>query len=172
MVDSAARFLANDAIFLLVAMVLVFGLIQLRDDWRRGTQIGLAAILAALIGGGILLAVSSTVHESRPFVHDSDTVLLIHHAANNGFPSDHATLSAVVAVVAALAWPRWSAAFLVFAVILGLSRVFVGVHYPGDVLAGWAIGAFAAIVAWFAVAHAPRALPGLRDRSRRAETVQ
>lgn len=152
-------------------MAAVFGLLQLRRDWRRGVRVAIAAGFAAALGGVILLAAGSAVTEARPFVHDSDTTLLIHHAADNGFPSDHATLAAVIAVIAALAWPKWSIPFLAFAFVLGLSRVFVGVHYPGDVLAGWAIGAFAAIVGWFVVANAPRALPGFRDRFRRAETV-
>lgn len=169
--DSAARFFANDAIYVLAAIAVAFGLLQLRSDWRRAVQIGLAAGLAAALGGAILLAAGGAVTEARPFVHDPDTVLLIHHAADNSFPSDHATLAAVIAVTAAFAWPKWGIGFLALAFVIGFSRVYVGVHYPGDVLVGWAIGSFAAIVAWLVVANAARALPAFRDRFRHAETA-
>ncbi len=75
------------------------------------------------------------------------------HGADNSFPSDHATLAGVIAVVAALAWPRWAVVFLPLGVVVGLARVLGGVHYPGDVAAGWAIGGGAAAAAWWAVTY-------------------
>jgi glycosyltransferase 2 family protein len=65
-----------------------------------------------------------------------------------GFPSGHAAVAAalVCAVLPYLAW-RWRWALLVFPVIVGFARVYVGAHLPLDVLGGWALGVAAACMA-------------------------
>ncbi|WP_407560160.1 phosphatase PAP2 family protein [Streptomyces sp. 184] len=57
------------------------------------------------------------------------------------FPSNHATIAGAAAVALAVAWPRITAWVLPFGVLLAVSRVFVGVHYPLDAAAGLALGA-------------------------------
>jgi membrane-associated phospholipid phosphatase len=62
------------------------------------------------------------------------------------FPSDHATATGAVGVGLVLAGIRYGSSALglitsCLAVLLAISRVYVGVHYPGDVLAGLALGA-------------------------------
>jgi len=111
-----------------------------------------------------VLASGLFVVEARPFAHDSDTVLLVKHGLDNSFPSDHATVAAAAAVVAALAWRRWAAVFLLGAVLVGLARVYAGVHYPGDVAGGWLIGGAMALVAWVVTGQA-----AVLNRSRRAK---
>jgi undecaprenyl-diphosphatase len=86
-------------------------------------------------------------------VGDTDTRLLISHARDNSFPSDHTAVAAAAAMVAALAWPRWGWMAVVGAVLIGLARVFVGVHFPGDVAAGLAIGGVAAVAGWAAASR-------------------
>lgn len=147
-VDKAAELTAAYGLFVLAAVAGIFGLQLLRQDFRRGLLVGAAALLAAGIAGLGILAAGSAVSEDRPFVHDSDTTLLIDHGADNSFPSDHSAAAAVVAAVAALAWRRRWALFVTLAAAVGLARVYAGVHYPGDVAAGWMIGALSGLISW------------------------
>jgi membrane-associated phospholipid phosphatase len=78
-------------------------------------------------------------------------VKLISHSADASFPSDHCLVAGAVAMVTLLAW-RWLGIIAVaLALLIAWGRVFVGVHYPGDVLAGLAIGAICACIAWVVV---------------------
>src|SRR5205085_9940078 len=80
------------------------------------------------------------------------------HVMTSSFPSGHSLLSAVVyltlgSLLARLVGPpRLKLYFLGVAVLLsflvGLSRVYLGVHYPTDVLAGWAAGLTWAVLCW------------------------
>ena len=149
--DQLAVFLANDGIFVLGACILALGLFELRRDRRRAFEVAAAGALALAIALAVVMVSGLFVNEARPFVHDHDTVLLMQHAADNSFPSDHATVAFAGAVVAALAWPRWGVACIAAAVVIGLARVFAGVHFPGDIAAGAAIGTLAAIAAWAVV---------------------
>jgi undecaprenyl-diphosphatase len=86
------------------------------------------------------------VDRPRPFVSDPSGVhLFSHHAADAGFPSDHATASFAIAVALLLRSRRLGLPVLALAFVLSVGRVAVGVHYPSDVLAGAALGAATAI---------------------------
>jgi len=97
--------------------------------------------MVSVIAGLCLAALVAQLYsDARPFVSRTDTRLLVSHAADNGFPSDHATVS--FAVAGTLIWWRpWLGILAIFlASLIGFARVFVGVHWPSDVAAGAAIG--------------------------------
>lgn len=112
--------------------------------WRRRWQeAGFAAV--ALAGSGLLnMALKRLFSRARPDVWPS-----IAPEPTWSFPSGHAmgsmALLAVLLVLLGTGWRRrtvWAAG-AVFVVLVGASRIYLGVHYPSDVLAGWA-----AAVAW------------------------
>ena len=96
----------------------------------------LGAMMALVLGAGL----GRLYSESRPFVTDPSTRLLIGHAADNGMPSDHAL--AAFALAGALLWWRrvlgWVA--IAGATLIGVARVYVGVHWPSEVLVGALVG--------------------------------
>ncbi len=66
--------------------------------------------------------------------------LLTHCGSWYGFPSSHAANSAAVATVLSGFFRRGRWPLAILAITIGFSRIYVGVHYPSDVLVGWGIG--------------------------------
>ena len=111
---------------------------------RRAALAGLAAMVVGLASSEVL---KSIVMQPRPFVSLSAVRLLVSPPGSYSFPSVNATYAFAAFSGASLMirhllgrLPVWSWGFLALAVIVSYSRVYVGVHYPGDVLSGAIIG--------------------------------
>ena len=96
----------------------------------------------------------------RPSSRYAEPRPLVHAPTDGSFPSGHAATSFAAATVLTYAWPRWWPAFLLLALGIGFSRVYVGVHYPLDVVGGAVLGIL--------VATALRWLVGALQSSRAA----
>ncbi|MEY2513077.1 MAG: hypothetical protein QOJ89_435 [bacterium] len=119
---------------------------------RRGA---VAAGLGAAVALACAQVLARVVDRPRPFVADPSGVhLFAAHAADPGFPSDHATAAFAIAVALLLRDRRCGAAVLVLASALAVGRVAIGVHYPSDVLAGAALGAAVALLLHIPAARA------------------
>ncbi len=93
-------------------------------------------VLADLAASGLKLATD----RRRPEDTLEGIDVLVTTPSTASFPSGHAATSFAAAVVLALALPALAPAFFVVAALVGLSRLYVGVHFPLDVLAGAALG--------------------------------
>lgn len=119
-----------------LAVFVVPILVVLLARGRRGD-----ALFAALAFGGataLSIFVKVLFRRSRPALW-----LSLAPETDYGFPSGHAMASlAIAAILVVILWPtrwRWPALVLgaLFTLLVGLSRVYLGVHYPSDVLAAW-----------------------------------
>lgn len=132
--------------------VVLFAVLLLASWWRARSEgptavaRSLWAPVATLVAVAVNQPIVHHVAERRPFVAHPHALLLVSHAADPGFPSDHATMAGAVAVGVLLTRPRWGAGALLLAVLLCVDRVYVGVHYPLDVLAGLVLGGVVAAV--------------------------
>ncbi len=139
--DKLGIFLAAYAFVLFVLPFIALWFWPAPAQLRRLRQRHLVNATVATVGA--LLAahlIGLVFFRPRPFMVHSVTELVA-HASDTSFPSDHATF--VFAVVVGL-WPvlgtsRWL--WLALAAAIGVARVFVGVHYPSDVLGGAVVGA-------------------------------
>jgi undecaprenyl-diphosphatase len=140
----ASVFCASVLIFVLggVAGVVVY---RLPRAIRRATliQIVAAVCIAYVVSQGI----GAVAFRQRPFVRDAGVHPLITiSAALKSFPSDHTTIAfAIVGALFVRLHRRARIGFCLAAALVGIGRVFAGVHYPTDVLGG---AVLAALVAW------------------------
>lgn len=144
--DAAQAFNAS-AIFVLVALA---GAVWFFGRPGGPTRPKLAAVSAAAAGGLALLINLVLGHiwfHARPFVtHPRQTLLLVHHAADNSFPSDHASLAFGIAFAVLVFYRRFGLVLFLGAACIGADRIFIGVHYPLDVLTSLFVGLGAASV--------------------------
>lgn len=131
-------------LFIALAVVLVC----FRATRRAGVSAGAGMLLGLLVTN---LTIKPLVSRPRPWLVLEDFVTLATSADPNSFPSGHSCAAFAFAVAVALTAPRrWmKAAALAAAALMALSRLYVGVHFPSDVLAGSAIGAMCGLLgAW------------------------
>ena len=124
---------------IVVGLVLRLGAIQI---------VGLTFLTGAAVfaADSACFGIKDLVDRTRPFVaHPQIDPLYVVHSSS--FPAGHAATAFAGATVLSCVAPRAAPAFLLLAAAIGFSRVYVGVHYPGDVLAGAAIGAALAGIA-------------------------
>ena len=107
---------------------------------------------AVWAGAGALLAlainqpIGSAIDRARPYAVIPAMHLLVDKTADFSFPSDHATIAGAVAAGLFLVSRRLGLIAFVAAVAMALARVYVGAHYPGDVVAGLLLGATVTLV--------------------------
>jgi len=101
---------------------------------------------AALVALGIGQLIGGAIDRARPYEAMTGVHLLVDKTTDFLFPSDHATAAGAVAFGLLLTNRRWGIIAGVLAVVMAFTRVYVGAHYPADVLAGLAIGGTVAAI--------------------------
>jgi undecaprenyl-diphosphatase len=153
LLDAIFKGLANDY-FLLISfcLVLVFWWFGTRDKVRRESM--QRSILIALIGIGFSNALVGIINQFffriRPFnvLPEGSVNLLFYRPTDSSFPSNFASVLFAIAVAVFINNRKKGAILLAIAALGGLSRVYVGVHYPLDIVGGAAVGTVATLLAY------------------------
>jgi undecaprenyl-diphosphatase len=118
-----------------VAIALVLAVL-----WRR-PPVFLTVVVADALADGLAELGKAIVHRHRPFEHQLGPA-----TSSWSFPSGHAATSFACATVLSAFAPRWRVPFFLLATLIALSRLYNGVHYPTDVVAGALLGVLIALL--------------------------
>jgi undecaprenyl-diphosphatase len=122
--------------------------------WLGGATRGRALIIFLPVFIYLTLLVNFIIkvilQRQRPLNDDPSLRPLVGVPSSKSFPSSHAAMSFVAAIVLTFFYPQLFVLFFGLASLISWSRVYVGVHYPSDVLAGTVVGlAAGALALWF-----------------------
>ncbi|QXJ19807.1 phosphatase PAP2 family protein [Actinomadura graeca] len=148
--------IGTDAGLLLFAVLFAAGWWRARGGDARAMGLALSAP-AAMVAAYLVSEVSkSRIQEERPCraVAGAMNIVACPSPGDWSFPSNHATIAAGSAAAIVVAWRALAPLVLPLAALMAFSRVFVGVHYPHDVAAGFAVGAVVAPVVALVLARA------------------
>jgi undecaprenyl-diphosphatase len=139
----AATFLAQWPILAVPAALVLMWVFGLHQERRGAVAAALTGFLALAIAG----VLSGLIVTPRPFM-DGPATNFLNHPADSSFPSDHCTLLFGLAFAflarAPARYPRLWIVFLGLALAVGWSRVFLGAHYPLDIVGAALVAALAA----------------------------
>ncbi len=132
-----------------LVLALVVSGFSLRRPWLPA-RVAVTILIAEMSSGLLKLWIG----RDRPAVATPDPEPIVHLPATASFPSGHSTVAFACATALTLAVPRLALPFYALAALIAFSRVYVGVHYPGDIVAGALLGVIVGLV----VARAGRVL--------------
>ncbi len=136
-------------------------IVWLRLDKKHRFEMGVLLVLSA-ISTAALVKLATTLHQDpRPFIRDGVQPYFA-SSTDNGFPSDHATLSALLAFVMLRYSRKLGIGLIVLALLIGSARVIAGVHHTQDIIGGFAIAAIGVGLGMFCL----RVLPATIFRSK------
>lgn len=135
--------------------------------WRGRKNALRVLVVAALAAGSAdfvaFHVIKPWVKRPRPEYTVAAVDVRVPNGGRYGFPSNHASNSAAAAAVLSAAYPGGTLLFAALALLVGYSRIYVGAHYPADVLAGLLLGAGIGW-AWAALLLGPKAASSRKRR--------
>ncbi|ASI78134.1 undecaprenyl-diphosphatase [Bacillus cereus group sp. Bc002] len=147
-------FLNPAIVFLAEYMVYIFALIILAY-WFTGSRKSRMMVIQAMVAfviAEVIGKIAGKFHLNyQPFAVLPDVNKLVDHAVDNSFPSDHTILFFSICFSFWLVRKKTGWLWLILALCIAISRIWVGVHYPFDVAVGALIGCISAVISYWLV---------------------
>ncbi|MEA3344373.1 MAG: phosphatase PAP2 family protein [Patescibacteria group bacterium] len=139
--DNVFVFFAEYFQYIVIAFLFVFLFIKFQKYW----EMVVLTIISAMFSRFIVVEIIRWFWQrSRPFVDNNVNLLITHNQAS--FPSGHASFFFAIATIVYLYNKRIGILFIASAFLISLSRVFCGIHWPSDILAGAVVGIFSGLL--------------------------
>lgn len=150
--DSAFIVLTNSAAALafgIPGILLIYGLFRKNKlQWRNAMTVIIAVAIAAIVANIIKFSLDAPrPYEIYPFIEKLSS------GGSPSFPSGHTTDAFAFAVAAGLVYSKWYILLpgLIWATLVGISRMWLGVHFPSDVIAGAVLGTLCAMLYYWLI---------------------
>lgn len=136
-------------------LILVFSQKGIRKRYYAFAE----GVLAVILARGIITPLAHFfVHEQRPFSFYGITPLV--HGVGWSFPSGHMAVFFALAMAIWFVNRKWSAWYFILAAAMGVARIYVGVHWPLDIIVGAIVGIVSALLVRWVLRGSRRALKG------------
>ncbi|WP_405881332.1 phosphatase PAP2 family protein [Streptomyces sp. NBC_01136] len=148
--DRGMEFVGEYGLLLATVLLVLWCWWTVRRRGEENAASSVAALVWAPLAAGIAVLVNvpirGFVERPRPFVDHQGLDVLVSGKSDFSFVSDHATLTMAMAVGLFVADRRFGLAGIGIALLEGFCRVYMGVHYPTDVIGGFALGTAVALL--------------------------
>ncbi|NUO41873.1 MAG: phosphatase PAP2 family protein [Streptomyces sp.] len=148
--DRVMEFVGEYGILLATVLLVLWCWLSVRRRGGEDAAPSVAALLWAPLAAGVAVLINvpirGFVERPRPFVDHDGLEVLVSGKTDYSFVSDHATITMALAVGLFVANRKFGVAGILLALLEGFCRVYMGVHYPTDVLGGLALGTAVALL--------------------------
>jgi undecaprenyl-diphosphatase len=148
--DRAVEFVGEYGLLLAMVLLVLWCWWTVRRRGGQDAASSVAALIWAPLAAGLAVLVNvpirGFVERPRPFVDHQGLAVLVTGKSDFSFVSDHATITMAMGVALFVADRRFGIAGIGLALLEGFCRVYMGVHYPTDVVGGFALGTAVALL--------------------------
>lgn len=141
--DTAMIFLAENSEYILLIFLIMILIYNFRKYWKMVLEAIITAVITRFVIAEIIRGIW---FRPRPFVGNQVNQLINYNSFEASFPSGHACFYFALSTIIYFYNKRLGIAFYIFSLLIVFSRVFVGIHWPLDILVGAIIGIIMGII--------------------------